>query len=368
MRRFGSVFFGAATTFLLYGFTACGFTTFESTADQDRDHLGVLQPALDPKVKKVLESYKSVDYSCIPAEKLREGFEERSKRLKKFEEPIASIVNKTLQLPHAIGVRIYTPDVSQQKCSQEKLPVVLYFHGGGWVVGSLDSVDDVCRTIAHRSQCIVVSVDYRLAPENKFPAAVEDGYAVLKWAHEKAAEFGGDSSKIVVAGDSAGGNLAAATALYARDHQGPKIAFQILIYPVTNHSFETLSYFQNEKGYRLEKNSMICFWDHYLKNHDEGMNPYASPLRATSLNNLPPALILTAYYDVLRDEGESYATRLAHAGVDVKLIRYLDMIHGFISFGPEYLSANAALDVIANSLQERFQDKCHQTPAQSHPQ
>lgn len=351
MRQFKSVFLGTAVTFLLYG-----FTVFESSGEKSGLCSNALQPALDPGVKKILETYKPVDYSSMTPDKLRLGFDERAKQLKKFEEPIGSIVNQTLEVPQKIDVRIYTPVISQA-VSQTPLPIVLYFHGGGWVVGSLESTDDVCRTIAHRSQCIVVSVAYRLAPENKFPAAVEDGYAVLKWAHEKGGSFGGDPSKIVVAGDSAGGNIAAATTLYARDRKGPKIAYQILIYPVTNHNFETLSYFQNGQGYRLERSSMICFWDHYLKNRDEGASPYASPLRAATLSDLPPALILTAHYDVLRDEGEGYATRLAQAGVDVKLIRYLDMIHGFISFGPQYRSANEALNVIATSLKERF----HQT-------
>jgi acetyl esterase len=222
-----------------------------------------------------------------------------------------------------IPVRVYTPAGEGPK------PVIVYFHGGGWVIGELDTVDNPLRRIANRTGAVVVSVDYRLAPEHVYPAAFDDSYAATAWVAEHAAELGGDPERIAVSGDSAGGNLAAAVAIAARDRQGPRLAAQLLIYPVTDFDFTTESYGQNGEGYLLTKGSMQWFWAHYLGAQDLGKDPYACPARADDLAGLPPAFVATAEFDPLRDEGEAYAAKLRIAGVDVTAKRYDGMLHGF---------------------------------------
>jgi acetyl esterase len=179
-------------------------------------------------------------------------------------------------------------------------------------------------------------VDYRLAPESKFPTAADDCYGVTKWVSEHAQELGVDANRLAVGGDSAGGNLAAVVSHMARDNGGPAIAYQALVYPVTNHSYETASYSDNADGYLLTRDSMVWFWNHYLNSEEDGKHPKASPLQHPDLSNLPPAFVITAEYDPLRDEGESYAERLRASGVDVKAKRFDGQIHGFY--------ANPAID------------------------
>ncbi len=222
-----------------------------------------------------------------------------------------------------IPIRVYTP------AGEAPRPMIVYFHGGGWVIGELDTVDNPLRRIANRTGAVVVSVDYRLAPEHVYPAAFDDSYAATAWVAEHAAELGGDPERIAVSGDSAGGNLAAAVAIAARDRQGPRLAAQLLIYPVTDFDFTTESYEQNGEGYLLTKGSMQWFWAHYLGAQDLGKDPYACPARADDLAGLPPAFIATAEFDPLRDEGEAYAANLRIAGVDVTAKRYDGMLHGF---------------------------------------
>ena len=222
-----------------------------------------------------------------------------------------------------IPVRVYTPAGEGPK------PVIVYFHGGGWVIGELDTVDNPLRRIANRTDAVIVSVDYRLAPEHRYPAAFDDCYAATAWVAEHAAELGGDPERVAVCGDSAGGNLAAAVAIAARDRQSPRLAAQLLIYPVTDFDFTTESYEQNGDGYLLTKGSMQWFWAHYLGAQDLGKDPYACPARADDLAGLPPAFVATAEFDPLRDEGEAYAANLRIAGVDVTAKRYDGMLHGF---------------------------------------
>lgn len=224
-----------------------------------------------------------------------------------------------------IPVRIYTPE------SAPPLPLVVFFHGGGWVIGDLDSHDVLCRQIANGAGAVIVAVDYRLAPEHKYPAAAEDCYAATVWAVENAAAIGADPERVAVAGDSAGGNLAAAVPLMARDRGGPRLRYQVLAYPVTDFSFESRSYVENAEGYGLGRDSMAWFWNHYLPGEAAGADPVASPLRAKDLGGLPPALVLTAEYDPLCSEGDAYADRLREAGVPVEHRRYEGLIHGFLS-------------------------------------
>lgn len=245
----------------------------------------------------------------------------------------------------AVRVRIYRPSKGGE------LPILLYMHGGGWVTGDLDTQDFHCRTFAQGASCLVVSIDYSLAPETRFPTAAEECYAVLRWAAENATALGGDSSRIAIAGPSAGGNLAAAVALMARDRGGPPLVFQMLIYPVLDFSYETPSYRENARGFLLEKEDMQWYWAQYLASPDDGSHPYASPGRSPDLRGLPPAYIATAEFDPLRDEGEAYAERLLAAGVPVSLRRHAGLIHGFFGMTSAVPAARAAVDQAVEALE-----------------
>lgn len=239
---------------------------------------------------------------------------------KKHGEPevVVQVKNSTIPGPGGeIPLRIYTPEGSGP------FPILVYFHGGGWVMGNLKTCNNTCHFLSHKIGCIVISVDYRLAPKHKFPAAVEDAYAATKWAAGHAAEINGDSSRIAVAGESAGGNLAAVVCLMAQDRGGPPLVFQLLAYPSTNlATLETDSYRAFAKGYGLTKFHAKWFLKQYFADEKDRKNPYASPLLAENLSNLPPALVLTGEYDILRDDGESYVERLKEAGVEARFIRY----------------------------------------------
>jgi acetyl esterase len=247
-----------------------------------------------------------------------------------------------------IPVRIYVP------CDKKSLPVLVFYHGGGWVIGDVPSYESLCTAIAQAAECIVVSVDYRLAPEHRFPAAVDDAYAATSWVAENAELFGGDPRRVAVGGDSAGGNLAAVVCLMARDRGVFRPTLQILIYPATDHSFNTSSYGACADGYLLSREDMKWFWGHYLAHAEDGDNPCASPLRASNLSGLPPALVITAEYDPLRDEGEAYATRLRSGGVPVTLSRYSGMIHAFVWWTSRFDQAHAAIREVAAALKCAF--------------
>ncbi len=233
-------------------------------------------------------------------------------------------------------------------------PVLVYYHGGGWVIGSIETHDGLCRELTNAAGLMVVSVDYRLAPEHPFPAGVEDAYAVASWVAEHAAEIGADPRWVAVGGDSAGGNLATVTALKARDEGGPRLDFQLLLYPITDYDFETPSYRKNRKGYLLTRKEMVWFWYQYLATPEHCTQPYAAPLRAPDLTGLPPALIITAGYDPLRDEGEAYARRLEQAGVPVRLTRYPGMIHGFLRRTALLDQGRVALAEIADEIRRSY--------------
>ena len=207
-----------------------------------------------------------------------------------------------------LGVRIYAPDAAAP------LPVLVYFHGGGWVLGNLDTSDAQCRSLTNAIGCVTVSVDYRLAPEARFPAAVEDCYAATRWVADNASELGCDSKRVAVGGTSAGANLAAVVPLMARDRGHPSLAYQVLVYPITDGSMDTSSYRENAEGYFLTAGAMAWFWKHYINDDRDRSHPYAAPLNAADLSGLPPALVITAEYDPLRDEGEAYARENARGG------------------------------------------------------
>lgn len=241
-------------------------------------------------------------------------------------EPVAEIRDEAVPGPGGeIPVRVYTPQ------GEGPFPALVYYHGGGWVIGDRDMVEPACTRLANRAGAVVVSVDYRLAPEHKFPAAVIDAFAAAQWVADNAADLGIDPARVGVGGDSAGGNLAAVTAILARDSGGPELAFQLLIYPATDYSFDTPSHRENGEGYLLTTETMRWFWDHYLGSEAEGTDVRASPLRVADASRLPPAFVLTAEFDPLRDEGEAFAERLHEAGNPVTLRRYDGQIHGFVT-------------------------------------
>jgi acetyl esterase len=228
---------------------------------------------------------------------------------------------------------------------------LVYFHGGGWVVGDLETHDPLCRTLAARSGCVVVAVDYRRAPEHRFPAALDDAWAATQWVSAHARELGIDGARIGVGGDSAGANLAAVVARRARD-TGLGLAFQLLAYPVVDHRFDTASYEELAEGHGLTRESMRWYWEQYLARPEDGASPDASPLRADDLGGVAPALVLVAGFDPLRDEGEAYAARLAAAGVPTRLVRYDGLIHGFLRMPAVIDAAAAALDETAAAVRE----------------
>jgi acetyl esterase len=244
----------------------------------------------------------------------------------------------------ALPVRVYRPDGDAAK------PLVVFFHGGGWVVGSIATHDSTCRSLADALDAVVVSVDYRLAPEHKFPAALDDCAAALAWSVEHAVELGADPARVVLAGDSAGGNLAAVVAQLARE-SGPAISFQLLVYPVTDCEFDSRAMIDNAEGYFLTRYAMQWFFAQYLEQEGQGDDPRVSPLRATDLGGLPPAFIVTAEYDPLRDQGIAYAERLAAAGTPCEVRTYPGMFHGFFGMGAQITAAQPAFDDAVAAVQ-----------------
>jgi len=235
-----------------------------------------------------------------------------------------------------VGLRVYTPG-KNAPAGERPMPTVVFFHGGGWVVGTLETHDPYCRALAMEAGVTVVSVDYRLAPEHKFPAGVEDCLAATEWVLEHAAELGGDRSRVFVAGDSAGATMATVVALLLRDKGVTGLAGQILMYPVTGYyDPPTESYLANAEGYGLTRKGMMWFWNHYLNDRSEAKDFRAAPLAAASLRGLPRALVVTAEFDVLRDEAQAYAKRMEEAGVDVTHVFVEGMNHGFACSANEF--------------------------------
>jgi len=250
-----------------------------------------------------------------------------------------------------IPLRAFRPQGSK---ADEVLPALVYFHGGGWVIGDLDTHDVVCRQLANGARCAVVSVDYRLAPEYRFPAAVDDCVAATNWIAAQAKTLAIDASRIAVGGDSAGGNLAAVIALAARDTGGPALCHQLLIYPATDQRMGFPSIGKNGEGYLLTKKAMEYFRGHYLPQEKDWNDWRASPILAKSLAGLPPACVLTAGFDPLVDEGRAYAERLAKEGVATEYKEYPDMVHGFLLFGGAVDTANAAVEACCATLKKAF--------------
>ena len=262
-------------------------------------------------------------------------------------ETVAKVEDR--QIPSAAGgipIRVYTP------AGVPPFGVLVYFHGGGWVLGNIAMTDQPCRLLANASGCMVVSVEYRLAPEHKFPAGPEDCYAATKWVSDNATGLNLDPKRIAVGGTSAGATLAAAVALMARDRGGPHLAYQLLVYPATTTELSTASHsqFAKDNYYILSQADMEWFWGLYLAHDDDSKNPYACPALAKSLSGLPPAFVITAEYDPLRDEGEAYAVRLSCEGVSTILKRYDGVTHGFFGMPGILEKAKVAIGDAADAL------------------
>jgi acetyl esterase len=288
---------------------------------------GIKLAAVHPKMKFFLENLLPVyPKGYTPT---LEDIRARSKNMPKGTvEEVHKVMDTTFKGPESdIPVRIYTPE------GQGPFPVIVYFHGGGFVYGDLESHDGVCRSIVKASGQMLVAVDYRLAPENPFPAAPNDCFAAAKWAYENAADWNGNPERLSVAGDSAGGNLATVVAIMAKEKGGLKIYRQVLLYPAVNEfrPGKYASYEENGSGYFLTTESMGLFSKLYVQNPEQAGHYYSAPLNAPDLSGLPPALVITAQFDPLRDEAEVYAEKLREAGVEVELKREEDQIHGFFN-------------------------------------
>ena len=307
---------------------------------------------LDPDAAAVYKAFQEAGrppYETVPHTTARELY--LAGRVVSNPEPpeLESARPRAIPAPHgAIPARIYTP--TKLRRTDGLAPCLVFFHGGGWVIGDLDSHDVVCRKLAHEGELIVISVDYRLAPEHKFPAAADDAIAATKWVAANAKALGIDAAQLLVGGDSAGGNLAAVVALAARNGDGPKLAGQVLIYPATDFAMKHPSHGEPETSILLTHSVIKWFCNHYLNGAADIDHWKASPARAKTLAGLPPSYVLTAGADPLRDEGDEYAARLKEAGVPVTYRHFAGQFHGFFTMGKLLPQANVALSEIAGWL------------------
>jgi acetyl esterase len=281
---------------------------------------------LDPELATLLHAAPPFDPArllTIPVPEYRALMKQGILAMGPSPEVVAAVVDTTMPGPGGdLPLRIYTPD------TEGPLGVAVFFHGSGFVICDLDTHDHECRVLANRAGVIVVSVDYRLAPEHKFPAAIDDGVAALDWVAAHAATLGGDPERLALVGDSAGGNVAAVVAQLALQAGGPPVAFQMLVYPVTDLRADTQSFVDNGSGYGLSAETMRWYVEQYVRTQSDVLDPRGSPLLAKSLHGLPPAFVAVCEYDPLRDEGKQYAHRMRDAGIDVTLRRYDGAIHG----------------------------------------
>jgi acetyl esterase len=308
----------------------------------------MLSPKLDPEIRAVLEAMASQGgppLETLPVSEARKAGE-GLKMLAGEPEQVARVEEQKIRgRAGSIPIRIYSPE------GNGPFPGVVYFHGGGWVIGDLDTHDNICRAIARRAGAVVVSVDYRLAPEHKFPVPLEDCYDATKWVATNAAKLGIDPSRIAVAGDSAGANMATVIAKKLHDEKGPTLALQILVYPVTKlNSYDTPSHKEFAEDHFLTNSAMRWFAENYLARPEDALNPDASPALISDLRELPPALVITAECDPLRDEGEAYAKRMEEAGVPVTCTRYAGMIHPFFGMLGVSAGARKAMDQVATAI------------------
>lgn len=304
---------------------------------------------VNPKIQFFLDQMNTmpVSFERLTPEVMRNS--ENSALVSMQKEPVEKVEDRTISLTgRELPIRIYTPK------GEAPFPALIFYHGGGWVLGSIESHDAICRELANMASCIVISVEYRLAPEHKFPSAVDDAYESLEWVASHADELGIDASKMAVGGDSAGGNLATVACLISKERSGPKVVHQFLLYPSTGPAADYPSMTENAEGYLLTKDMMSWFQKHYIENPEDQTNPYLSPILSENLEDLPPATILTAQFDPLRDVGIAYAEKLKEHGVAVYHRNYDDLIHGFANFTSFVPEAREAVAEGAEQLKKAF--------------
>ncbi|WP_026462315.1 alpha/beta hydrolase [Adhaeribacter aquaticus] len=323
---------------------------------------------VEETLQKILDQYAT--FEVPPIESLSPGNARNAPTLKNAVEEMNAehvgnrVINLAKPMPEPVGkvthvvipgqggdilARVYTPK------GDGPFTVLVYFHGGGWVIANLDVYEPTCRALCNAAECVVVSVAYRQAPENKFPAAADDAYAALQWVMANTATINGITGCVAVGGESAGGNLATVACLMSKDKGDQMPLFQLLVYPITNYAFDTPSYMENANSKPLNAAMMKWFFRHYLGNEADGNQPYVSPLQAPDISGLPPALVITAELDVLRDEGEQYAQKLQAAGVQTKTVCYPGMVHEFFSLSGVVPTAKEALDEAASGLKAAFE-------------
>ncbi len=305
---------------------------------------------VDPQVQSVLDRFaQSARGAALPSVEALRIPNPAIMAMRWSAVDIASVSNLEIPGPDgALRARLYATNNSSPA------PTVVYFHGGGWVAGSIDNHDGFCRHLAKRSRCAVLSVDYRLAPEHRFPAAVNDAVAVVRWASAHGRSVGIDNTKLAVAGDSAGGNLAAVVPLVLREEDAPSLAAQILLFPITDHEFDSESMLASGEGFFLTREGMMWYWSQYLEDERFGDDWRASPLRAPDLSGLPPATVLVAEFDPLRTQAEQYAQRLVAAGVDTDLHCFDGMIHSFANLRQAIDRAEEAMDVVVAAVRRQL--------------
>jgi len=308
---------------------------------------------LDPKAQALLTAIAAAGdqpVQVMTVEKARKLIESGYEKIKQPLQEIGSIEERSVPGPgNDIMLRIYTP------FGHGPFPVLMFIHGGGWVLFSPKHYDPICTHLCAGAQCVVVSVYYRRSPETKFPGALNDLTETLQWLKNHAAEIHGDASRIIIAGDSAGANLAAAACLKNRDECGPPLLAQALIYPATDwYDPPTPSFIEFSDGYSLTRDAMVWFWEQYLESKSQVSDPYAVPMKAASLKGLPDALVIVAGYDPLKDEGIRYAEKLSNEGVETTLLKYEDMIHGFMSYLGILDQASLAIQQICGWLKQKY--------------
>lgn len=319
--------------------------------------------ALDPQLQAVVDQLKSMGGKPVntlpaaearkqpsPADAVKALLQKQGKSA--APEPVADVQGRMIPGPGGqIPVRVYTPS------GKGPFPVIVYFHGGGWVIADLDTYDSSARALTSGAGAILVSVDYRKAPENKYPAAADDAYAATQWVMEHAKDWNGDPARVAVAGESAGGNLATVTCLMARDKKGRMPIFQLLVYPIADFDPDSASYQDSGQGPILTKDMMIWFYQQYVTDPAQARNPYVSPMQAETLKGLPPAMVITDGFDVLRAEGMQYAAKLRKDGVHVTEKNYPAMTHEFFGMGAAVPQAKSAEQLAASQLKAAFHAK-----------
>lgn len=333
--------------FIIFVLMIISFFTIKNLTETKNGKIN-MYTAVNLQLDKILNP-KSTNEQSI--EEIRERLNKESTKSSKQPIPFSNIKNITLEVnSEKIPVRIYTPE------GGDMFPIIIYSHGGSWIAGNLDTHDNVCRKLSWNTKAIVISVDYRLAPENPFPAALNDVYNVLQWTNKNAKSINGDENHIAVAGDSAGGNLSAAVCLMAKDKNGPHILCQVLIYPSTNiYELNTESWSDFSNDFNISKEEMEKYISLYVPQKEDRKNPYASPLLANEFNQLPDTLVITAEIDPLRDEGEAYGNKLKDTGIQSKVIRFNGVTHGFITMDKITDKADEALNQIYSYIQNEFQ-------------